>query len=384
MKLNLLLPAVLMAGVMAATASTQNAAPLAATTNANPETAMSALFGDPAIVKGKGFEIKRSELDQVVTGARANAAAAGQALPQDFEVSVLEQLITIQTLLQKATPADQVAGKMEADTQYTNLLKKFVSPEAFERQLKAVGMTMDQLRGKATQEAVAKAALKRELNVQVGPTDAKDYYAKHTADFELPEMAHVRHILLMTVDSTRQPLSTNTITGKRKQAEDLLKKIRDGADFADLAKQYSEDPGSKANGGELPEFARASADPYHAMVPEFESAAFALTNNQVSDIVTSPFGFHIIKMIEKKPSKKYGFNDPIPEINGDTPETVCKNRLESLKIQSLAPEFIKKLRTDEQVEILDANLKALDEKALANQAAAAAAATSGMTPDSGK
>ena len=123
MKLKLILSAALVAGVLFHAGG--NATAPAAGTNANPEAAMTALFGDPAVVKGKGFEIKRSDLDQVVTGAKANAAAAGQQLPPDFEVSVLNQLITIQILLQQATPADQAAGKIEADLQYTNLLKKF-------------------------------------------------------------------------------------------------------------------------------------------------------------------------------------------------------------------------------------------------------------------
>src|ERR1019366_6058362 len=158
MKLKLILSAALIAGVFSAQATTQNAA---ASTNANPQTAMTALFGDPAVVKGKGFEIKRSDLDQVVSGAKANAAAQGQQLPPEFEVSVLNQLITIQVLLQTANAADKSAGQTEADLQYTNLMKKFTSPEAFDRQLKAVGMTVGDLRAKATQEAVAKAALKR-------------------------------------------------------------------------------------------------------------------------------------------------------------------------------------------------------------------------------
>src|ERR1017187_8832977 len=139
MKFNLILAAALVAGVCSTRATTQLAA---AGTNANPEAAMTALFGDPAVVKGNGFEIKRSDLDQVVSGAKANAAASGQQLPPDFAVSVLEQLITIQVLLQTANAADQAAGKVEADVQYTNLLKKFQSPDAFERQLKAVGMTV--------------------------------------------------------------------------------------------------------------------------------------------------------------------------------------------------------------------------------------------------
>src|SRR5665213_2762597 len=173
MKLSLFLSAALMAGVMAARAATQNAAQLTADTNANPQVAMTALFGNPVVVKGKGFEIKRNDLDQVVSGAKANAAAAGQQLPPDFEISVLNQLITIQVLLQTANAADQAAGKVEADLQFTNLMKKFPTPDAFDRQLKAVGMTVEDLRAKATQEAVAKTALKRALDINISDEDAK-------------------------------------------------------------------------------------------------------------------------------------------------------------------------------------------------------------------
>jgi peptidyl-prolyl cis-trans isomerase C len=271
---------------------------------------------------------------------------------------VLNQLITIQVLLQTANAADQATGKVEADLQYTNLLKKFPSPEAFQRQLSAVNMTVADLRAKATQEAVAKAALKRQLNINITDEDAKDYYTKHPADFEQPELVHCRHILLMTIDpATRSSLTTNTVAAKRKQIEDLRKRVLAGEDFAALAKQYSEDPGSKENGGELPEFPRGQ------MVPEFESAAFALGTNQVSDIVTSQFGFHIIKLLDKTPAKKVDYA---------TAATDIKDGLARQKIGKLAPDFVKKLRTDSQVEILDADLKALDAKVQAAQAAAAA------------
>jgi parvulin-like peptidyl-prolyl isomerase len=353
MKLNLILAAALVAGGFSATAATQN---VSAGTNANPETAMTALFGDPPVVKGKGFAIKRSDLDEVLSGAKANAAAQGQMLPPDFDISVLNQLITIQVLLQTANAADQAAGKIEADQQYTNLLKKFPSPEAFQRQLTAVGMTVDELRAKAAQESVAKAALKRALNINITDDDAKDYYNQHPADFEQPELAHCRHILLMTIDpSTHTSLLTNTIAAKRKQIQELRKRILAGEDFATLARQYSED-GSKENGGELPEFARGQ------MVPEFESAAFALTNNQVSDIITSQFGFHIIKLLDKTPAKKIDYATAAADI---------KDGLARQKIAKLAPDYVKKLRADDQVEILDPGLKSLDEKVQAAQAAAA-------------
>ena len=79
--------------------------------------------------------------------------------------------------------------------------------------------------------------------------------------------------------------------------EGLLKRARAGEDFAKLAKEYSEDPGSKDKGGEY-KFPRGQ------MVPEFEAAAFSLGTNQVSDIVTTRFGYHIIKLSEKIPARK--------------------------------------------------------------------------------
>jgi parvulin-like peptidyl-prolyl isomerase len=358
MKLTVLFSVVLAAGVLVAQATSQNAT--APATDANPGAAMTALFGNPVIVKAKGFEIKRNDLDEVASAARANFAQANQPPPSDLEITVLNQLIAIQTLSQTATPADQAAGKVDADRQYTNLLAQFPTPDDFARILKARGLTVDDLKSKALLEAVAKEALKRGLNINISDEDARSFYNDHAADFEQPEMVHARHILLMTIDpSTRAPLTTNTVAAKRKQIEDLRKRIVAGEDFAALAKQFSEDPGSKENGGELPNFARGQ------MVAEFESAAFALGTNQVSDIVATMYGFHLIKVLEKIPAKKIDFA---------TAESDIKDELAQRKIRQLAPDYIRKLRADQQVEILDAALKSQDEQAQAAASAAAAAA----------
>jgi parvulin-like peptidyl-prolyl isomerase len=262
MKLKLFLSAVLILGLVSARAATETAAapttPAAtAGSNAAPTDAMTALFGDPVVAKGKGFEVKRSELDQVVTAAKANAAAAGQNLPPGFEVQILNQLIYIQVLQQLATDADRAEGKQEAQIQFTNIVKHFGSEEAFQRQLKAVNMTVDQLLSKAILEATAKAALRRELNVNITDAEALGYYTNHPSDFEQPELVHARHLLLLTIDpSTHQPLPADQIAAKRKQIDDLRKRLLAGEDFATLAKQYSEDPGSKDEGGELSPFPR--------------------------------------------------------------------------------------------------------------------------------
>jgi peptidyl-prolyl cis-trans isomerase C len=361
MKFIALLTAALMAGVLTTQATTAPSA--GATTNSNPEAAITSLFGDPAIVKAKGFEIKRSSLDQLVSSAKAQAAANNQQLPAYFEVMMLDQLITIQMLLQTATAADQAAGQAQANTVFTNLVKKFGSEEAFERQLTSLGGNVQDLRQKTVQEAVAKAALTRALNINISEEDAKAYYTQNPTDFEEPEMVHARHILLMTIDPTTRPptpLPTNAIAEKRKLIDDIRKRALGGEDFATLAKQYSEDPGSKQNGGELPMFKRGD------MLPEFESAAFALETNQISDVVTTQFGYHIIKLLDKQPAKKIDFT---------TAETEIKDYLSQQKMRKLAPDYIKKLRGDQQVEIVDADLKAADEQVQAQAAAAGASDT---------
>lgn len=361
MKFTVVLTAALLAGVLASQANTQT--PAAAGTNASPEAALTALFGNPTIVKANGFEIKRGDLDQVASAARSNYSDANQPAPAGLDATVLDKLIAIQSLLQTATPEDQAAGKAEAERQYTNFLARFGTPENAAALLKARGMTLEELRAKGVQEAVAMAALKRGLGLTVSDDEAKAFYTQHAADFEQPEMVHARHILLMTVDaSTRPPtpLTTNTVAAKRKQIEDLRKRILAGEDFATLARQYSEDTGSKENGGELPNFARGQ------MVPEFESAAFALGTNQVSDVVTSMYGFHLIKVLEKIPAKKIDFA---------TAQTYIKQELEQRKMATAAPAYLRKLRADQHVEIVDATLKAQDEELQAQEAKAEAEAS---------
>ncbi|MGA2181330.1 MAG: peptidylprolyl isomerase [Verrucomicrobiota bacterium] len=357
--------------VNAASANATTNEPVPTATNGNSQAAMTALFGDPVIAKGKGFEIKRSELDEVMMGIKSAAAARGQTIPPgqltQIESQLLDRLIQDQLLLQKATDADKTNGVQKAGMQMNTLLERFGSQEALERQMKATGMTVAELRSKITQENTAQAVKIRELNVTVTDAEVKQFYDNPTnlADFEQPEMVHARHILLLTMDPvTRAPLSADQQQAKRKQIDDLLKRIRGGADFAALAKQYSEDPGSKDNGGELPAFPRGQ------MAPEFEAAAFSLTNNQVSDVITTVYGYHIIKLLDKTPAKKLALTDKVP-LSDVTVAAKIKDFLTQQKTEKLAPAYLEKLRKAADVQILDADLKA----------AAAAAAAAANAPD---
>ena len=130
--------------------------------------------------------------------------------------------------------------------------------------------------------------------------------------------------------------------------EDLLKRARDGEDFAKLAKEYSEDPGSKDKGGEY-KFARGQ------MVPEFEAAAFSLKTNQVSDIVNSSYGYHIIKLSEKIPAQKVEFAEAAADL---------KEGLAQQAMQKELPDYIQKLRKEAGVEILDEKLRPTETSAM--------------------
>src|ERR1700761_2622997 len=118
----------------------------------------------------------------------------------------------------------------------------------------------------------------------------EQYYQAHQKDFQVPEEVKVRHILIK-VDPKAD---AKTDAAAKQKAEDLLKQIKGGADFAALAKANSDDPGSKDAGGELGMIQRG------VTVPAFESAAFSLQPGQISDLVKTQFGYHIIKVEEKQ------------------------------------------------------------------------------------
>jgi foldase protein PrsA len=312
-------------------------------TAADTNVASAATLGNPVIARGTGLEITRGDLDEALTGIKAQIQSMTPAQVLQIQRQMLSRLIETKLLLAKATDADKAAGKSTTDLQITALKENAGSPGAFDQQLKTLGMTEADLRAKVTQEAIAQAAFQRELKVTVTDDEVKKYYDTHTADYEQPEMARVSHILIFTVDPvTRAALPADQQLARRKLANDVLVRIRAGADFQTLAKQVSEDPGSKDSGGVLPPFPRGH------MVREIEDAAFSLTNNQVSDVITTTSGYQIVKLLEKIPSKKMGYLAATAEI---------RQGLARQKTAQIGSAYLDGLKKAAAVEILDPNLK---------------------------
>ena len=360
MKLLVLLGAVapfLLWSASSATAGPTNGAAVGAAVTA------AGLFTNAIVAKGKGVSVSRSELDEELIRIKSLMAAQGRALPEDapaVERQVLDDLISRQLLLSKSTEADKSKAKdqFEASLQKFKTAGKLTDEEFNQRlsqQLRIQDLTRQQWEQQSIERAMLPIVLQRELKIDITTDEARKFYDENPAKFEQPEMVRAAHILISTRStdpaaalSGGRPktteLSDDQKAAKKKLAEDLLKRARAGEDFAKLAKEYSEDPGSKENGGEY-------TFPRGQMMPEFEAAAFSLNTNQISDIVATTYGYHIIKLYEKIPAKKIDFDKEASDI---------KDYLAQREIQKQFPTYVQGLRKDAGVQILDERLKSVE------------------------
>jgi peptidyl-prolyl cis-trans isomerase D len=134
--------------------------------------------------------------------------------------------------------------------------------------------------------------------VQISDDQLKVQYQANIQQYQVPNRVHVEHILLMTVGKTDAEVEEI-----KKTAEDVLKQAKKGAKFEDLAKKYSEDPGTKEKGGDLGWITQGQT------VAEFEKTAFSLEKGQMSDLVRTQYGFHIIKVLEKETAHTKPFDE---------------------------------------------------------------------------
>ena len=244
------------------------------------------------------------ENGQFVGTGRYRAVLRAQRPPlreEDFENSVRADLLTQK--LQEAVTSWVTVSEQEADAEYRRRNEKV--------KLDVVGFTADQFRtGLTATDAEAQALYTKDpsrykfgerrkiryltvdtqaLRASITPTpqQIEAHYQTNLQQFSNPEQVHAQHILLKT--------SEKDAAAVRQQAESILKEAKaPGADFPALARKYSEDEASKGSGGDLGFFGRGS------MVKPFEDAAFAMAPGQTSDLVQTDYGFHVIKVLEKR------------------------------------------------------------------------------------
>lgn len=177
---------------------------------------------------------------------------------------------------------------------------------------------------------------KAEAEVQVSQDDLRSYYDQHRDQYRTPEQVKVSHILIKTpLPGPDGKVDEKGVQEAQHRAEDLLKQLKSGAKLEDLAKKYSEDPGSAKVGGSLGWIGRGQT------VPEFEKAAFSLPKGQTSDLVKSSYGFHIIRVDDKQEAHTKSLDEVKAEI-----EPIIKHQKAQQIAQKHAEDLLKQARAN--------------------------------------
>ena len=177
---------------------------------------------------------------------------------------------------------------------------------------------------------------KAEAGVQITQDDLRAYYDQHREQYRVPEQVKVSHIWIkMPLPGADGKVDDKAVAEAQHRADDLLKQIRSGAKFEDVAKKYSEDPGSANVGGSLGWIGKGQ------MAAEFEKAAFSLPKGQISDVVKSLDGFHIVRVDDKQEAHV----KPLDEVKAEI-EPVLKHEKGQQAAQKQAAALLKQARAD--------------------------------------
>src|SRR5437762_7645714 len=259
-----------------------------------------------------------------------------------FEDLVKEQLLISKLIAIVQGNITVPESEVKADYLKQNLKVKFtyavLTNEDMMKQVKVTDTELRAFYDKHKQEYVNSIPEKRKARyiaisssnvpgVSVSDDEIRQYYNQHADQYKVPERVHVRHMLVKTPPPGADgKVDQKSLDSAKAKAEDLLKQIQNGGNFEELAKKNSDDPGSATKGGELPAFQHG------AMVPEFEQAAFALqTKGQLSGLVKSQYGYHIIQLIDKQPAH----TKPLEEVKADI-ASVAKQQKQSKAADELA------------------------------------------------
>lgn len=306
-----------------------------------------ALAGSPVLAKEKqppegkvavvnDTVITQADFDREMGRVREQLSRMGKPISDsrlsEIKKEVLENLINRELVYQESQKQGIIVNKAEVDEQLKKLKGQFPSEAEFKNALSKANFSEAALKSRMERGIAIQRFFDKKFvqNITVSEKESKAYYESHPDLFKQSEQLRASHILIKVDPGADESQKAEA----RKKLENIQQKLRAGEDFAALAKEFSEGP-SSARGGDLGYFNRGQ------MVKPFEEAAFAVKPGEVSDIVETEFGYHLIKVIDKKPSTSIAYED-------------IKGRLEQhLKQKKVGKEvnlYVEKLRQKAKVE----------------------------------
>ena len=280
--------------------------------------------------------ITGEELERAVRSAEIQA---GQALPAQFRDqvyrSVLDRLVSFHLLIVESETRNLSVDDPTVNARIDQIRAGFADEMAFESQLESWNTTLTLLRQETHRDLLVEQVLESAVfsEIEISVDTVHDFYDQHSEQFTEGGGVRIRHILLR-LSPTASEEDKATV---RERAETLRLEAEHGADFAALAREHSEDPESAANGGDLGVVVAGQT------MPAFEQAAFSLEPGELSNIVETPFGLHIIQLVGREEPTTVAFEEARAQIH----EFLL---LQAQQAGTVA--FIEELKANYDVEIL--------------------------------
>jgi len=279
----------------------------------------------------KNTEYKQ-ELDSTYQQFHRSGQLIDGSMYEQLKKEVRETLINLILLDQHSQELGIRIAMDQVEKHFQDAVAKYPSKADFKASLKEAGLTESDLRRRLKRTLAAEEVVKSHVapGIQITEEEVRTYYEDHPYEFEHDVLVHAAHILI----KVRPFAEEKDRQDARQRIMSIQEKIKAGEDFATLAKTYSEGP-SKVNGGDLGYFGTAK------MVPAFETAAFSLKPGEVSDIVTTQFGFHLIKVYDRKPAGKVSFDEAEPQL---------KDRFYRERLNKALSDLVEELKSKAQIE----------------------------------
>jgi peptidyl-prolyl cis-trans isomerase C len=295
--------------------------------------------GEQPVARVNGVDIVQREFERnwrffmQRSGIPAGLAEATGKI-EEFRKQVLERLVDEELLFQDAKRKNLLVGKDVVDAELAKARAQFATPEAYQEALAKDQLTEELLRSLFGRNLSIQALVEKEIAARITLSDAEvhEFYLANPAAFEMPERVRARHILVEVSETD----DAQARQAKRLKAESLLAQLKSGPKFEDLARTDSDCP-SAPQGGDLGFFQRGQ------MVPAFEEAAFSLKPGELSGVVETPFGYHLIRVEERREAGKVPEAEVAPQI---------REHLQSRKTEAAVQESIKALREGATIELL--------------------------------
>jgi peptidyl-prolyl cis-trans isomerase C len=287
-----------------------------------------------------GVKIKGADFNKIFQNYKKRFAMVGQQFPEEnikeITKTLIEEMINRELLIQNSSKKGIKVSDDELKKEIESIKSKFPNENQFNQMMKSQNITIEDVKNDIKNVMIIKKFIKGEIENKI-LTDEKaisEYYKNNQSQFVESESVNASHILVKVDKNAGKEVRD----AAKKKIDDLLKKIKKGEDFSKLAKENSDDSASGKNGGDLGFFKKGD------MVPPFEKAAFSLNKGEISDVVETDFGYHIIKISDKKPGRTV----PLSEVHDK-----LKNFLRSMEVNKKLSEYVASLRKTADIKTVE-------------------------------